>query len=223
VDDDLMKLMGWLAVDPDDHSLRTGLTEPYTRETLRQRAHLDRGLNALVQEAIDDILPDKLWTPGSWDAKPVATPAATAPGSFRRNEFVVWMESFDDVVKDDTCSGWGSFYGTFQSINQELLNRMFNPGRKVSAAPEADDEPFDDGFTATGPRDDLPTHLAHYGLKPGTPEGDEETKLWVDREQMMRARYGEIDRASRAMVRDARLQRYAQSEADALIEDMLNL
>jgi len=201
--------------------------EDYTREVLVQRAHLDHGFTPLVERAIKKVLPDKLWTPGAWDAKPIATPAPVAPGSTRpawnTNSCTFFYEEFDDVIKVHNGTSWGSFYGTFQVLNQQYVNALFNPGRKVSAAPEGDDEPAAGGFVATGPRDDLQTHLAHYGLKPGTPEADEETKLWLDREQMMRARYGELDRASRLMVRDANLKRYAQTEADTLIEEMMDL
>ena len=195
--------------------------EPYTRQLLNQRAHLDHGFTGLVEEFLDAQERKQLWTPGAWDAKPIATPAPVAPGSTRRtNNFKFFYEEFDDIVKD---RNWGSWYGTFQVLNQQYFNALFNPGRKVSAAPEGDDEPAAGGFVATGPRDDLATHLAHYGLKPGTPEGDAEAKLWVDREEMQRHRYGELERASRLMVRDANLKRYAQSEADTLIEEMMDL
>ena len=206
--------------------------EDYTREVLVQRAQADKPFTRLVQQFLDEQeRKERLWTPDPVNATgrvvKVSASAATAPGSTRpawnTNSCTFFYEEFDDVIKAHNGTSWGSFYGTFQVLNQQYVNALFNPGRKVSAAPEGDDEPAAGGFVATGPRDDLADHLAHYGLKPGTPEADEEAKLWVTREEMARSRYGELERASRLMVRDANLKRYARTEADTLIEEMMDL
>jgi hypothetical protein len=211
-----MKLMGWLDVKPQFEGL-----DAIVR---------DGPLAPKVQAAVDDILPNRLWRPDDPLHKPISRAAATAPGSVRKNDLNFFFEKFDDIVSSaNACSAsitrWSDqcqdISDQFYKLAEKYTDSLFNPGRTITAASDEEDEPGQPGFQATGPRDDFATHMSYQGLKPGTPEWDAEARAWVDRESIKRAWSNETERASRLMVRDANLKRYAMTDADRLIEEMM--
>jgi hypothetical protein len=206
MNDDLMKLMGWLEVRPIDPDLFEAAT----------------GIAPKVQIAIKNLQSTSFHSPAPVNVTGRITrfsgQAATAPGSVRRgsDHWSSWT-SWDDRGSWT----WAQTYQHFSELTQRYINSIINPGRKVTAASELEDEPAQPGFQATGPRDDFAGHMAYHGYKPGTPEWDEAARAWVQREQWKRVQSGELDRASRLAVRDAHLERYKQSDADRLIEEMM--
>lgn len=201
----------------------------YTRGDLFAIANDDRGLCERAEAAAEEVNSGQLWTPHAWDHGPISTPAERAPGSERRNDVTFFFEQFDQIIRHSYVSLVNSLLqfqaprggvvvsGTFDQVDDDLYEPYTGPpGRKITAAPEGDDEEMQPGFEGTWQPD-----VSYLDEKPGTPEHNAAAREWIDRESWHRQLNHRTERDSRAMVRDANLKRYAMNDTDRLIEEMM--